>query len=386
MTNSIREEIEKQKKRGKERVKTTGEVFTPLVLAKRMVKALPAHFLECPDTAFLDHSAGDGNFLVALVEVLMEDYGHSRESILSRIYAVDLMPDNIQRLRERLGVTEEHPNFVCHDSLSFDFSVFRPGFDVIVGNPPFQGVGKKAAKLWPRFVELTITLLRDGGAGFLITPSTWLNRRPTGAWRHFSKVSVTELWTDVESFFPGVCSTFSAALFLKDIPTNSTIVNGSFELDLHSDDFPPDAKHITVENLEFIRWATERRLNLDVKLGSCPLITEGSMSEVRTETHTHEVYYTSAANRRSVWCDHPCPGEGELKLIVGHYGNVFRTPEISLKGVGRKGKFVLGDREFLEFVLSAIQLPESQRWTELMTTDAFIEPLTFVVDPRLVGD
>lgn len=385
MTNSIYEEREKQKERGKERVKITGEVFTPLVLAKRMVRALPAHFLESSETSFLDHSAGDGNFLIALVEVLTEEYGHSQESVLSRVYAVDLMPDNVQELKKRLGVTEDHPNFVCHDSLSFDFSTFRSHFDVIVGNPPFQGVGKKAAKLWPRFVELTTTLLRDGGASFLITPSTWLNRRPTGAWRHFSKVDIIELWTDVDSFFPGVCSTFSATLFLKEKPTNTTLVNGAFELNLHTDDFPPDAKNITLDNLNFIKWATERRLILDVKLGSCPLISEDSMSETRTEIHSHEVYYTSAANRRSVWCDHACPGEGELKLIVGHYGNVFRTPEISLKGVGRKGKFVLGDHEFLEFVLSAIRLPESRRWTELMTTDAFIEPLTFVVDPRLVG-
>ena len=70
MSSTINTEIEKIKSRGKERVKQTGEVFTPIDLCVKMIKQIPEEKLRDPNATFLDNSCGDGNFLVALLKIL----------------------------------------------------------------------------------------------------------------------------------------------------------------------------------------------------------------------------------------------------------------------------------------------------------------------------
>ena len=82
-----------------------------------MIRDIPEEKLRDPTTSFLDNSCGHGNFLVALLQVLTEDYGHDREQVLNRLYGVDLMPDNIEIARERLG----GGHLVCHDALTYDY-------------------------------------------------------------------------------------------------------------------------------------------------------------------------------------------------------------------------------------------------------------------------
>ena len=123
MSKYIKAETKKAKKRGKERVKKTAEVFTPMDLCLQMVREIPEEKLADPNTTYLDNSCGDGNFLVTLLQVLTEEYGHPRSHVLdNQLFGVDLMPDNIATVRERLGVSEDHPHFVCHDGLTYDYS------------------------------------------------------------------------------------------------------------------------------------------------------------------------------------------------------------------------------------------------------------------------
>jgi hypothetical protein len=127
MSVTVKKEIEKRKKRGQKRVKQTGEVFTPMDLCLRIVRELPEEMLKDPNATFLDNSCGDGNFLVALLDVLSEyhDYEHV---INNMIYGVDLMPDNIVEAKRRLGLTPEMPGWdhvVCADGLTYDYS-FEP--------------------------------------------------------------------------------------------------------------------------------------------------------------------------------------------------------------------------------------------------------------------
>jgi hypothetical protein len=123
MNKSIEAEYVKRKARGESRVKKTGEIFTPMDLCLDMVRSLPPETLSDPSKTYLDNSCGDGNFLVALLKVLIEDYGHDREHVLdNQLYGVDLMPDNIAEVKRRLGVPEDHPHYVCADALTYDYS------------------------------------------------------------------------------------------------------------------------------------------------------------------------------------------------------------------------------------------------------------------------
>ena len=118
---SVGSEIE----RTDERIDQTGEVFTPLELCKEMVNELPIDILKNPKSTFLDNSAGNGNFIIALRDKLLE-YHELLHILNHMLYAVELMPDNHKEMCERLGVDINHPHYVCHDALTYDYSFGEP--------------------------------------------------------------------------------------------------------------------------------------------------------------------------------------------------------------------------------------------------------------------
>lgn len=129
-----------QIKRSKQRVKKTGEVFTPPSLVDEMLAKLPEHMWE-PHRTFIDNSAGDGNMIVRIISWKVAK-GSTVEQALSTTYAVEFMPDNTKRLRERVLETAENldptintieearkkyghivqKNIVNHDALKYDYS------------------------------------------------------------------------------------------------------------------------------------------------------------------------------------------------------------------------------------------------------------------------
>ena len=107
--------------RSDERIDQKGEVFTPLECCYGIIDELPLHILKNPKSTFLDNSAGSGNFLIALRERLKEY--HSEEHIVNNmLYAVELMKDNHKEMCDRLGVEVDHPHYICHDALTYDYS------------------------------------------------------------------------------------------------------------------------------------------------------------------------------------------------------------------------------------------------------------------------
>ena len=108
-----------------ERIDNTGEVFTPIKLCIEMVNEIPLDVIQNPQSTFLDNSAGNGNFMIALLNKLTEY--HSREHVLNHmLYAVELMEDNHKEMCERLGVDITHSHYVCHDALTYDYSFGEP--------------------------------------------------------------------------------------------------------------------------------------------------------------------------------------------------------------------------------------------------------------------
>lgn len=115
--------------RSDERIKQTGEVFTPAPLVNELLDRIPREVWSNPEKTFLDPACGDGNFLV---EVLRRKIAHgsSPTQALSTTYGVELMPDNAEACRHRLleiaGDTPEHQeivtrNIACADALAFDY-------------------------------------------------------------------------------------------------------------------------------------------------------------------------------------------------------------------------------------------------------------------------
>lgn len=87
--------------RSKERIKQTGEVFTPIKLVDEILSKLPVELFKDPKKTFLDPACGDGNFLVRVIAFKIE-HGSSVMEALETTYGVDIMEDNVEACRERL--------------------------------------------------------------------------------------------------------------------------------------------------------------------------------------------------------------------------------------------------------------------------------------------
>jgi hypothetical protein len=128
------------------------------------------------------------------------------------------------------------------NTMHADFLTWKPEmqFDVIVGNPPYQGgsFGKAVYKsLWPLFWAKSFSLLKPGGVVSLITPLTWcaptadLAKRDavdgeTRLWNVFEKYSTRADVTTIKSYFPGVGSSFSAVTVDTSGNSGLTFTNG----------------------------------------------------------------------------------------------------------------------------------------------------------------
>ena len=125
MKNKHNEQLGSEIERSDNRIDITGEVFTPLELCDRMIDEIPKENLKNSESTFIDPSAGNGNFLICLKTKLLQY--HSKDHILNHmLYAVELMPDNHKEMCERLGVDINHPHYVCHDALTYDYSFGEP--------------------------------------------------------------------------------------------------------------------------------------------------------------------------------------------------------------------------------------------------------------------
>lgn len=113
--------------RSDDRINQTGEVFTPMELVYQMVDEIPDEVMSNPKSTFLDNSAGSGNFPYALLDRLVNKYGHDRQHVLDNmLYVVEFMEDNHAELCERLGVSVTHPHYVRADATTYDYSFGQP--------------------------------------------------------------------------------------------------------------------------------------------------------------------------------------------------------------------------------------------------------------------
>ena len=123
--NTHNENVGSEVVRSDDRIKETGEVFTPQELCAEMVSVIPQSVLQNENSTFLDNSAGSGNFMLALQTELSKYHSltHINDNML---YAVELMPDNHAEMCNRLGVSVDHPHFVCANALEYDYSFGKP--------------------------------------------------------------------------------------------------------------------------------------------------------------------------------------------------------------------------------------------------------------------
>ena len=91
--------------RQSDRVKETGEVFTPtelvIELCQKLIEKNPESF--APGKSVLDPAVGDGQFLVVAKWIKVLKHGMTEEQAVKDLYGVDIMRDNVDLCIRRLG-------------------------------------------------------------------------------------------------------------------------------------------------------------------------------------------------------------------------------------------------------------------------------------------
>ena len=88
--------------RDKQRIQSTAEIFTPTDLVIEMLSNIDINRLGVGKTV-LDPACGDGQFLIAVKCVKIYIHQMTEEEALNDIYGVDIMRDNVDLCKKRLG-------------------------------------------------------------------------------------------------------------------------------------------------------------------------------------------------------------------------------------------------------------------------------------------
>ena len=166
--------------------KSKGEVFTPLCIISTILSKFPDEVWMNPSLRWLDPATGIGNYPIIIYYKLMNglstwepDEEKRRKHILENmLYMIEINPTNISIISD----------IFCHNLYTLhiyntSFLTFNDdiGFDIIVGNPPYneRGTGRTTGSrqpYWPKFIDKSLHLLNKDGYLSFIHPVGW--RKP----------------------------------------------------------------------------------------------------------------------------------------------------------------------------------------------------------------
>lgn len=128
-----------------ERVRATGEVFTPTSLVIEMLSGIPLKVFA-PGRTVLDPACGDGQFLVAAKWVKILAHGMTEQTALGDLYGIDIMRDNVDLCRRRLGGGTIVMGNALNpfEALEGQSDVERELMRALFADGPFDGRVKKA--------------------------------------------------------------------------------------------------------------------------------------------------------------------------------------------------------------------------------------------------
>jgi site-specific DNA-methyltransferase (adenine-specific) len=275
------------------------ETPTSFDLAKIMVDQIDCDWGD-PSLVFLDPACGRGTFLLAIMDKL-EKHGHKRKHIINNmLYGIDSskVQSMIARKSLRLACDVES-NIFCDDSLTRKFNM---KFDVIVGNPPYQGNNDKGTKqpkshnLWSKFVDRGVELLNDNGSIAFVTPDSWMSPS-SQVLKMFKDNSLIWVDTTVGKYFT-VGSSFTAWIMQKNKNTQTALID-SLAVDINNLQYLPRdfASTFPIHNKVINSKGSKLEILFDTTCHSD--YKHKKLSDSKDEEYKYETFHTNAQSKFS---------------------------------------------------------------------------------------
>ncbi len=307
-----------------------GEVFTPIELVSEMMDEIPSHVWLDPKSLFLDPCMGKGTFLIEIVRRLVDIYGYSELDAKSRVFGYDIRVKYINYLKRRGYVNVQHKDFLDEK--------IEMKFDVVLGNPPYQKqVGpKKTEAIWPKFVEKSFEICKEGGYVSLIHPSGW--RDVDGNFKSTQKLFLSKnikylIMNNTKKGYEifNVNTNFDWYIVKNEFKnglTNVTDYNKkTYNLDLTKASFIPNSNILLVYSL--MAKKGEEKVNILHSYSNYE-IRKPHMSKVKTEEHIYPCAYTVGSLNPNFWYSNINNGHIGLSKVI--WGNGLTDVIIDYEG------------------------------------------------------
>lgn len=290
------------------------DISTPMPLVREIIAAIPDDVFR-EEMKVLDPCVGMGNFLIGIEERL------KKLDIHAHLMGIDINAERVDIAKELVPSADIRvENFLEYTD--------REKFDIIIANPPYAKMmqdGKRTSKnhnIFPEFITKSIGLLADGGALAFLCPTSWmsLSDRNTVA-KQLTDLHMVRL--DIDSgkkWFPGVGSSFSWFVCIKDDSKGTALVTGKFKRHTFSGD-------VCLSNRKFIPLlCTEMSMRIvDKMMKESPAFVVETSSDLHATTRTVFLrdepddvfrYKCVHTRRQTKWSSRPHKYHAGLKVFV----------------------------------------------------------------------
>ena len=163
--------------------KSNAEVSTPFKLRQEMLDKIPVEFWSKKHKVF-EPCAGKGGFIVDIIdrfmnglkEIIPDEKERYKTIVEECLYFSDINRTNIFICKLLTDPYNEYKlNYNEGNTLELDIREKWDieGFDAVIGNPPYQGTGRK--KLYINFIVYSLNILYQYGILLFITPQLAIN-------------------------------------------------------------------------------------------------------------------------------------------------------------------------------------------------------------------
>jgi site-specific DNA-methyltransferase (adenine-specific) len=127
---------------------------------------IPDSVLSKPNVRILNIACGHGTEAILITKRMLA-LGISKEAVNDSMYLLDKYNVFTSHAKSNYGFK----NVITADFLTWETDM---KFDVIVGNPPYQGNEGHGLKIWPKITSNALNMLNDNGYIGWVIPSGWL--------------------------------------------------------------------------------------------------------------------------------------------------------------------------------------------------------------------